>query len=470
MKRLKQLLLLLCLAQLMVILDITAVNVALPDMAEGLGIAGEDVAWTITSYSLIFGSLLLLGGRAADLVGRRRMYLTGLAVFVSASAVAALSGSASMLFAARATQGLGAAILSPAALSILMSTFRTGTPRAHALAAWGAVGGAGAAVGVLVGGLLTELVGWEAIFVINIPIGIGLAVAARRLIPADEAPPAWRGLDVRGAAVATLSFGALVFALSQAAEAGWTAAQTLGIGGAGFAGLVAFAFVERNAAAPLLRIQRLADRGVGGGFVMMLAAAAALFGVFLLVSLFLQEVLGAGPLETGLAFLPLAVALAAGVHLGSHALGHAGIRIPMAAGFAAAAGGTLMLSGVGSDGSYLSDVLPGMLVAGLGLGMVLVSVSTAVMTGAADEETGMLSGLNTAGHEIGGSIGIAVAAAIATGSIAGDAPGALGIGIGDAFLAVSGLAAASGILALIVLPSAAVFLPRLRLAPRVAMH
>lgn len=208
MNRLKQLLLLVCLAQLMVILDITAVNVALPDMVAGLGIAGDDVAWTITSYSLIFGSLLLLGGRAADVIGRRRMFLTGLAVFVSASGVAALSGSAPMLFAARAAQGVGAAILSPAALSILMSTFRERTPRAHALAAWGAVGGAGAAVGILVGGLLTELVGWEAIFLINLPIGIGLGIAARRLIPVDEARPAWRGLDVRGAAVATLSLGA----------------------------------------------------------------------------------------------------------------------------------------------------------------------------------------------------------------------------------------------------------------------
>src|SRR3954467_3273208 len=225
MRKLKQLLLLLCVAQLMVILDISAVNVAMPDMARSLDIKGSDLGWTITSYSLIFGSLLLLGGRAADLLGRRRMFLTGLGVFVVASLAAAVSGSAAMLFAARAGQGLGAAMLSPAALSILMSTFREGTPRAHALAAWGAVGGAGAAIGVLIGGALTELVGWQAIFLINLPIGLALAVAARPLIAPDAAEPRWSGFDLRGAALATTGLGAIVFALSQTAAAGWSSTE-----------------------------------------------------------------------------------------------------------------------------------------------------------------------------------------------------------------------------------------------------
>jgi len=468
MRRLKQLLLLLCVAQLMVILDISAVNVAMPDMAKSLGIAGSDVGWTITSYSLIFGSLLLLGGRAADLLGARRMFLSGLVVFVAASLAAATAGDAATLFVARAAQGLGAALLSPAALSILMRTFPQGTPRTHALAAWGAVGGAGAAVGVLLGGVLTELLGWQAIFLINLPIGAALAVAARRMIPADTRTPRWRGLDVPGALLATASLGAIVFALSQAADVGWTAAQTFAVGGAGFAGLVAFVLVERRKAQPLLRIERLADRGVGGGLAMMLAAAAALFGTFLLVSLYMQNVLGTGPLLTGLGFLPLAVALAAGVHVGQHALMHAGVRLPMAAGFATAAGGLLMLSAAGADGSYLSDVLPGMLVAGIGLGVVLVSVSVSVMTGAPEEESGMLSGLNTTGHELGGTLGIAVLATIAAGS--GANAGSLSPGIGEAFLVISATAAAASILALIVLPSAATVLPKLRLAPRMAVH
>ena len=228
--------------------------------------------------------------------------------------------------------------------------------------------------------------------------------------------------------------------------------------------------VELRAQNPLLRIDRLADRGVGGGFLMMLAAAAALFGTFLLVSLYMQDVLGTGPLQTGLAFLPLAVALAAGVHVGNHVLMHAGVRVPMSLGFVTTAGGLLLLSAAGARGSYIGDVLPGMLVAGIGLGVVLVCVSVSVMTGARDEETGMLSGLNTTGHEIGGSIGIAVLATIATGTAGGNAPAALSQGIGDAFLAVSGLATVAAVVALIVLPSAAVFLPKLRLAPRVAIH
>jgi hypothetical protein len=203
---------------------------------------------------------------------------------------------------------------------------------------------------------------------------------------------------------------------------------------------------------------------------MMLAAAAGLFGTFLLVSLYMQNVLGTGPLETGLAFLPLAVALAAGVHVGNHVLMHAGVRVPMAIGFAAAAGGMLMLSAVSARGSYLGDVLPGMLVTGIGLGTVLVCVSVSVMTGARDEETGMLSGLNTTGHEIGGTIGIAVLATIAAGAGGDLTPTVLSIGLGHAFLAVSGLAAAASVIALILLPSAASFLPKLRLAPRMAIH
>ena len=228
------LLLLLSVAQLMVILDISAVNVALPDLSADLGIARADIGWTITSYSLIFGSLLLFGGRAADLLGRRRVFLAGLGVFTASSLVTALAGDATVLFAARAGQGLGAAMLSPAALSIITTSFH-GPQRAKALGVWGAVGGAGAAIGVLVGGALTELVDWRAIFFVNLPIGALLAAGAMHVIPADTARPRWRGLDLRGALLATASLGALVYALSQAQDAGWTSMQTLGIGGAAIA-------------------------------------------------------------------------------------------------------------------------------------------------------------------------------------------------------------------------------------------
>jgi EmrB/QacA subfamily drug resistance transporter len=453
-------------AQLMVILDISAVNVALPDMARDLGIDGADIGWTITSYSLIFGSLLMLGGRAADLLGRRRLFLTGLGVFTVASLASALADSATMLFASRAGQGLGAAMLSPAALSIITTTFR-GPERTKALGAWGAVGGAGAAIGVLLGGALTEL-DWRAIFFINLPVSLVLAMAAVKVLPADTTAPRWSGLDLPGAALATGSLAALVYAISQADSAGWASTQTLGFGGVALAGLAIFTVVERRTTQPLLRIERLADRAVGGGFVLMLAASAVLFGAFLLSSLYLQNVLGMGALETGLAFLPMAVAAGAGAHVGSQLVSHAGVRVPMAAAFAVAAGGMLLLSGVGEEGSYLSDVLPGMVVTGLGLGVVLVAVAVAVLTGARDEETGMLSGLNTTGHEIGGSLGVAVLATIATGAMGAPGPEAaaqLASGISDGFLAGAGIALVSSLIALTVLPSASSFLPKLRLSP-----
>ena len=287
------LLFVLLIAQLMVILDITAVNIALPSVANDLELTGSSISWTITSYSLIFGSLLLFGGRAADLLGRRRMFLTGLGIFTASSFASAMAGTAGALFAARAGQGLGAALLSPAALAIIMSAFQ-GTQRAKALAAWGAVGGAGAAIGVLVGGVLTEFTDWRTIFYVNLPVAAALAVAALKIVPADSHKPRWVGLDLRGAVLATTSLGAIVFAITQAEGAGWTSVQTHLFGLGGLAGLAAFAALERRTHTPLLRIERLADRAVGGGLFLMLAAAGSIFGLFLLSSLYLQNVLGWG--------------------------------------------------------------------------------------------------------------------------------------------------------------------------------
>lgn len=451
-------------AQLMVILDISAVNVALPDMAEDLGIGGGEVGWVITSYSLIFGSLLLLGGRAADLLGRRRLFLAGLSVFTVASFASALSLSASMLFAARAGQGLGAAMLSPAALSLITTAFQ-GKERAKALGAWGAVGGAGAAIGVLLGGVLTEVADWRAIFYINLPVGVGLAVAALKVAPADSARPKWRGLDLRGAALAMFSLAAVLYAVSQAGSAGWASAQTLGLGLAGAAGLVGFAVLERGTSQPLLRVQRLADRAVGGGFFLMLMASAVMFGMFLLSSVFLQNVLGTGPLQTGLAFLPVAIAAGVGAHVGSQLVNRLGVRVPMAGGFAAVAVGMLLLAGVDRDSSYVIGLLPGMVLGSLGLGIVLVGVAFSVLTGARDEESGMLSGLNTTGHEVGGSFGVAVLVSIATAATGTGANPIGASGIADAFLTAGILSGLGSLIALVVLPSARTFLPQLRLAP-----
>ena len=458
------LLLVLLVAQLMVILDITAVNIALPSLAQDLRMSGSDVSWTITSYSLIFGSLLLFGGRAADLLGRRRMFLIGLGVFTASSFAAALAATSGALFAARAGQGLGAAMLSPAALAIIMTTFH-GNHRAKALAAWGAVGGAGAAIGVLVGGLLTELTDWRMIFYVNLPVAGALAIAAIKAIPADEKTPRWRGLDLRGALIATSSLGAIVFAITQGESAGWTSLQTLAVGAAGLAGLVGFAAVEHRTRTPLLRIERMADRAVGGGLFLMLAAAGSIFGLFLLSSLYLQNVLRMGPLATGLAFIPLAVAAGVGAHAAGHIVGRHGVRGPLAGAFVVAAGGMTLLAHVGDNGSYVRDVLPGMLVAGLGLGVAVVSVSVAILTGAREDETGMLSGLNSTGHEIGGTIGIAIFSTLAAGSTGALAGTDGAAGIQYAFIAAAVLAALASVVAWAVLPHARQFVPKLRLNP-----
>ena len=462
-KRSGALLFVLLVAQLMVILDITAVNIALPSLAGDLNLTGSSISWTITSYSLIFGSLLLFGGRAADLLGRRRMFLSGLGIFTASSLASAMAGTAGALFAARAGQGLGAAMLSPAALAIIMTAFQ-GQQRAKALAAWGAVGGAGAAIGVLVGGVLTEFSDWRTIFFVNLPVAAALAIAALKIIPADTQKPRWKGLDLRGALLATTSLGAIVFAITQAEGAGWTSVQTHLLGLGGLVGLAVFAALERRTDTPLLRVERLADRAVGGGLFLMLAAAGSIFGLFLLSSLYLQNVLGWGPLSTGLAFIPLALSAGVGAHAAGHIVSKHGVRGPLAGAFLVAAAGMTLLAHVGEDGSYLRDVLPGMLVAGLGLGVAVVSVSIAILTGARDEETGMISGLNSTGHEIGGTVGIAIFSTIAAGSGAIAGPQAAS-GIAHAFIAAGLLASVASVVALAVLPHARHFVPKLRLNP-----
>jgi EmrB/QacA subfamily drug resistance transporter len=452
-------------AQLMVILDITAVNIALPHIATDLHLSGSNISWTITSYSLIFGSLLLFGGRAADLLGRRRMFLTGLGVFTASSLASAMAGSAATLFVSRAGQGLGAALLSPAALSIITSAFH-GAARGKALAAWGAVGGAGAAIGVLVGGVLTQFTDWRTIFYVNLPVAAVLLIASLKVVPADTQKPRWRGLDLAGAALATTSLAAIVYGITQAHSAGWTSVQTHVCGIGGLAGLAAFAIYELHTDAPLLRVERIADRAVGGGLVLMLATAGSIFGLFLLCSLYLQNVLGMGPLATGLAFVPLALSAGIGAHGAGHLVAKHGVRGPLAGSFAVAAVGMFLLSRVGEHGSYLTDVLPGMLIAGVALGVATVSVSMAILTGTRHEESGMISGLNSTGHEIGGTLGIAIFSTIAAGSSGAILGPQAASGIGHAFLIAAGVATLASLVALAVLPRAQHFLAKLRLSPQ----
>src|SRR2546421_2133452 len=452
-------------AQLMVILDITAVNIALPHIATDLQLTGSDISWTITSYSLIFGSLLLFGGRAADLLGRRRMFFTGLSVFTASSFASAMAGSAGALFAARAGQGLGAAILSPAALSIVMAAFQ-GSHRAKALAAWGAIGGAGAAIGVVVGGVLTEFADWRMIFYVNLPVAAALLFASLKIVPADTQKPRWRGLDLPGAALATTSLAAIVYGITQADSAGWTSIQTHLCGLGGLAGLATLAIYELHIDAPLLRVERIADRAVGGGLLLMLLAAGSIFGLFLLCSLYLQGVLGMGPLATGFSFIPLAVSAGIGAHLAGHLIARHGVRGPLAGAFLVGAVGMFLLSRVPASGSYLSDVLPGMLVAGIGLGVAVVTVSVSILTGSRAEEAGMLSGLNSTGHEIGGTLGIAIFSTIAAGASGAILGPHAASGIGHAFLVAALVATLGSLVAIAVLPRAKHFLQKLRLNPQ----
>jgi MFS family permease len=318
---------------------------------------------------------------------------------------------------------------------------------------------------VLLSGVLTDVAGWRAIFSINLPVGAALAVAAIKVVPGDSTSARWRGLDLRGASLATLSLAAILYAVSQGAGAGWASPQTIALGSAGLVGLVAFAITEAGLEQPLLRVQRLADRAVGGGLLLMLIASAVLFGMFLLTSIYLQDVHGTSPLETGLAFLPVAVTTGVGAHLGSHLVPRLGLRVPMAVGFATTTLGMLLLASADGGTTYVISLLPGMLLAGLGLGVVLVGVAFSVLTGARDEESGMLSGLNTTGHEVGGAFGVAALVSIASSATTTGSGSMAAGGLSDAFLAAGVLAGVGALVAAILLPSARAFLPKLRLAP-----
>jgi predicted MFS family arabinose efflux permease len=303
------------------------------------------------------------------------------------------------------------------------------------------------------------------IFFVNLPAAVALAITAVNVIPADSEKPRWRGLDLRGAILATTSLGAIVYAITQGASAGWASPETLGFALAGIVGLAAFGVLETHTEKPLLQVRRLADRAVGGGLFLMLAAAGSIFGLFYLCSVYLQNVLATGPLMTGLAFIPLALAAGVGAHAAGHVVARHGVRVPLASAFAIATVGMALLARVGANGTYLRDVLPGMLVAGFGLGIAVVSVSIAILTGARHDESGMISGLNSTGHEIGGTIGIAVFSTIAAG-----ASGALGAvhaasAVSHAFVAAGILTTLASLVALAVLPHARDFVPKLRLNP-----
>jgi EmrB/QacA subfamily drug resistance transporter len=399
-------LMLLCVAQFMVILDVTVVNVALPSIGAELAFAPGDLQWVVTAYVLMTGGLLLLGGRMADLLGRRRVFLTGLTVFTGASLASGLATSPELLIAARAVQGIGAALLSPAALSIITTTF-TGAARTRALSVWGAIGAGGAAAGVLVGGVLTSWLGWEAVFFINVPVGIATAALAPRLVRPDGPVRGALGrLDLPGALVAITGLVALVYGIERTDVAPV-------IVGAALLGL--FAAVERRSSHPLVPPATWRSRSLVSSASVMLGGTGLLVGGFFLNSLFLQQQLGWSPLEAGLGFLPLVIVVGVAAHAGPHLLAHAGARLVVVLGLLLVGAGDLYLAAAPAGASYLVDLLPGFLALGFGIGLVFVSVSVTAMADVDHERAGLASGLMTTAHEIGAALGVALFSAIAVG-------------------------------------------------------
>jgi EmrB/QacA subfamily drug resistance transporter len=412
-------LVLLCLAQFMVILDITVVNVALPSIGTDLRLDRASLTWVVTAYTLCFGGLMLLGGRLADALGRRRMFLAGLGLFTVASLASGLAQAGTILVAARAGQGLGAALLSPAALAIITTTFH-GPERDRALGIWAAIAGAGAAVGVLAGGLLTQYASWRWVFFINLPVGIAVAAAVPALIAAVRPTRPARRVDVVGALAATSATAAVIYGLVAAGSDGWGATSTLRwlAIGLGLAGV--FVAVERIAREPLVPVGLLARRPLVAGQLVMLATSGLLLAAYFLSSLYLQRLLGYTALDTGLVFLPAALATIAGSHLAAHTVGHLGPRPVAAVGFTLAAAGALLLSRLPADASVLVDLLPGLLLATGGLGAGFVVATTTAMAHVDHDQAGLTSGLLNTGHELGASLGVAVVSTIAAASVTGD--------------------------------------------------
>jgi EmrB/QacA subfamily drug resistance transporter len=451
-------LVLLCGAQFMVILDITVVNIALPSIQAELGVATKDLQWVVTAYTLAFGGLLLLGGRAADILGRRRVFLSGLAVFTVASLGAALAGSTAALIVARVAQGVGAAMLSPAALSLISTIFPDGHERRRALAAWAAVAAGGGAFGVLAGGVLTETLGWRAIFLINVPVGVSVALGAFRVLPAAASRARGR-IDITGALVAVGSLVALIYALVEAPSAGWASIQTIGLLAAAAAGLGAFVAIEARTHEPMVALGVFRRRPTVVALALMIAGMGTVLSAFFFSSLYLQQVLGHSALRTGLEFLPGALLLVMAAHAGGELVPRAGAKPVLAGGMVLGAIGALLLSGVSPNGSYVADVLPGLLVLDVGIGLSASAIFITAMSGVGEEEAGVVSGLTATSHELGIALVLPVLSTIAASGIGAgtlDAaasvdPDLITAGFGDAFRAAAAISLGAALLALVAL-------------------
>ncbi|HEX2292263.1 MAG TPA: DHA2 family efflux MFS transporter permease subunit, partial [Gaiellaceae bacterium] len=404
---------LLAAVQFMVVLDIAIVNVALPSIQTDLGFSQENLQWVISAYALLFGGLLLLGGRAADLLGRRRMFIVGTVVFSGASLLSGFAWSDDALIVARGLQGLGAAIITPAALSILTTTFSEGRERNAALGVWGAVGAFGAVAGVLLGGILTDLLSWEWIFYINVPVGLAALVLTPILLT-ESRDAHVKSFDAAGAVLVTSGLITLVYAITQANDVGWSSIETVGLFAAAGALLAGFVVWELRAKEPLVpfsifRVKTLTAANIAG-----LILGTVTFSMFLMLTLYMQQVLTYSPMRTGVAYLAVAATAIVWSGVAAQLVNRVGVKPVITAGMTLLTIGLLYFTQVSVGGSYAGDLLPGFLVIAAGLGFSFVPISIAALAGVKPSEAGLASGLFNTSQQIGGALGIAALSAIAT--------------------------------------------------------
>jgi EmrB/QacA subfamily drug resistance transporter len=411
---------LVCMAQFMVILDATVVNVALPSIERGLKFTNADLQWIVNAYTLTFGGFLLLGGRAGDLFGRQRIFLAGLAIFTGASLVNGLAQSPTMLIIGRAVQGFGGALISPAALSIITTTFAEGAPRNKALAVWSAIAAGGAAFGLIIGGSLTQAIDWRWAFFVNVPVGVVTLLLAARLVP-DSRVDGDRGVDVLGAVLVTGGLMSIVYALSKAATPGegWTSSTVLAFLVVGLALLAAFVVTERVYRAPLVRLGIFRTRSLSTANLAMFLVSGGMFAMFYFSGLYVQLVLGYSPLTAGLAFLPVTVGIGVGAGVASQLVKRVDVRLIACAGLIITAVGFIMLTRISVTGAYITVLLPALVVMSLGLGLTFVPITLIATTNVSHDDAGLASGLLNTSQQVGGSLGLAVLATMAANQTTG---------------------------------------------------
>ncbi len=406
-------LILLCSAQFVVVLDASIVNVALPSIGRALEFSQENLPWVVNAYVLTFGGFLLLGGRTADLLGRRRVFKAGLLLVAVASLFAGFAATEGQLIAARAAQGLGAAIISPAALSIVTTTFSDGAERNKALGVWGAVAGSGGAAGVLLGGILTDGLGWEWVLWVNVPVALLAFALSPRLIAESRAESQSRAFDVAGAVTVTAALSILVYALVDANDAGWGSSQTIGLIAVSLLLLAAFVAIELRASKPLVPFSIFRIRTLTGANVVGLLVGASLFSMFFFISLYMQQVLGYSAIHAGLSYLPLALVIMASAGIASQLVTKLGYKPVLAVGLLFILVGLLWFSQISVGGGFTSDILGPSLFAAAGLGFAFVTTTIAAVSGVEESEAGLASGLINTSQQIGGALGLAVLSAVA---------------------------------------------------------